>query len=162
MRRAYEQYAGLRDLLRRAGELSAKTVILDVEPLVAAWDSGQEALEKGVADVAGEAAAIPGVRVVCFATNAARRPSGVLPAPAAQVTYLAKAGKPLRTGPYRDLPRPGVVIGDQLATDGALAWRLGYTFLQYRCPGLDRVPAGPRFMGYCGALVRPVLFTRPR
>jgi predicted HAD superfamily phosphohydrolase YqeG len=76
------------------------------------------------------------------------------------VIYLARAGKPLRTAPYRILPRPGVVIGDQLATDGALARRLGYTFLQYR-PRLDHVPAGPRLMDYVGRLIRPVLFTRP-
>jgi hypothetical protein len=38
-----------------------------------------------------------------------------------------------------------VVIGDQVATDGMLARRLGYTFLHYR-PGLERVPViiGPR------------------
>jgi predicted HAD superfamily phosphohydrolase YqeG len=160
MRQPYEQYADLADLLRRTGELSAKTVIFDVEPLVAAWDSGQEALDRGVADVAAQAAAVPGVAVVCFATNAERRPSRVPAAGATRVMYLAGAGKPLRTAPYRDLPGPGVVIGDQLATDGALAWRLGYTFLQYR-PGLDHVPAGPRLMQQVGRLVRPVLFTRP-
>ena len=162
MRQRYEQYSELRDLLRRTGELSAKTVIFDVEPLVAGWDSGQEALEQGVADVAGQAAAVPGVQVVCFATNAERRPSRLPVAGAdVRVIYLSHAGKPLRTAPYRNLPAPGVVIGDQVATDGALAWRLGYTFLQYR-PRLDDVPAGPRLMGYAGRLVRPVLFTRPR
>jgi predicted HAD superfamily phosphohydrolase YqeG len=160
MRQPYEQYAELADLLRRTGELSGKTVIFDVEPLVATWDSGQEALDRGVADVAAQAAAVPGVAVVCFATNAERRPSRVPAAGATRVMYLAGAGKPVRTAPYRDLPRPGVVIGDQLATDGALAWRLGYAFLQYR-PQLDHVPAGPRLMGQVGRLMRPVLFTRP-
>ncbi|HEY4462561.1 MAG TPA: hypothetical protein VGN41_07820 [Streptosporangiaceae bacterium] len=160
MRQPYEQYADLADLLRRTGELGARTVIFDVEPLVAAWDSGQEALDQGVADVAAQAAAVPGVAVVCFSTNAERRPSRAPAAGATRVMYLAGAGKPLRTAPYRDLPRPGVVIGDQLATDGALAWRLGYAFLQYH-PRLDHVPAGPRLMGHVGRLVRPVLFTRP-
>ncbi len=79
--------------------------------------------------------------------------------------YLASAGKPLRTAYYRAFPRPGVVIGDQLATDGALARRLGYAFLQYRpepgsLPG--GLPAGPRLMDWGGRLVRPLLFARPR
>ena len=78
------------------------------------------------------ARAIPGVIVVCFATNSARRPSSTLAGDGVRVEYLALAGKPLRTGYYRDFPRPGVVIGDQLATDGALARRLGYAFLQFQ------------------------------
>ena len=160
MRQPYEQYADLADLLRRTGELSAKTLIFDVEPLVATWDSGQEALDHGVADVAAQAAAVPGAEVVCFATNAFRRPSRVPAAGATRVIYLARAGKPLRTAPYRDLPRPGVVIGDQLATDGVLARRLGYAFLQYR-PRLRHVPLGPRLMDYAGRLIRPVVLSRP-
>jgi hypothetical protein len=75
------------------------------------------------------------------------------------MVWLAAAGKPLRTAAYRDFPRPGVVIGDQVATDGVLAWRLDYTFVQYR-PELDRIPAGPRVMKRLGELIRPLLFTR--
>jgi predicted HAD superfamily phosphohydrolase YqeG len=159
VRTAYEQLAGLPDVVRRAGQLSAKTMIFDVEPLVAYWDGGQEALDEGAALVLGQAVAVPGVRVVCFATNSARRLSVVPGSPGVRVVYQASARKPLRTAPYRDFPRPGVVIGDQVATDGMLARRLGYAFLHYR-PGLERVPAGPRLMNYCGQLVRPLLFTR--
>jgi len=36
-------------VLSRVEELSARTVIFDVEPLVAYWDSDQEALERGAA-----------------------------------------------------------------------------------------------------------------
>jgi hypothetical protein len=141
--------------------MSAKTVVFDVEPLVAYWDSGQGALDQGVAGVVGQAAAVAGVRVVCFATNSARRPSAVPDHAGARVVYLASAGKPLRTAQYRGFPRPGVVIGDQVATDGMLARRLGYAFLLY-LPGPGRVPAGPRLMGWGGKLMRPLLFTRPR
>jgi hypothetical protein len=59
--------------------------------------------------------------------------------------YVASAGKPLRTASYRVLPRPGAVIGDQVATDGLLARRLGYTFLHWS-PPLTGVPLGPRLM----------------
>lgn len=75
--------------------------------------------------------------------------------------YLASAGKPFRIAPYRDLPRPGMVIGDQVATDGILARRLSYTFVLLD-PQLSEVPFGPRLMGAGGRLVRPVLFTRAK
>ena len=53
-----------------------------------------------------------------------------------------------------------MVIGDQVATDGVLARRRGYTFLRYR-PPLDGTPTGTRLMDYGGRLVRPLLFNRP-
>lgn len=147
-------------MLLRVRELSARTVIFDVEPLVAYWDSGQEALDQGVATVVSWTGLVAGLQVLCFATNSARRPSVVPGGEGVRVIYLASAGKPMRMAPYRGFPRPGVVIGDQVATDGILARRLGYAFVQYR-PQLDGVPAGPRLMGGLGWLVRPVLFTRP-
>jgi predicted HAD superfamily phosphohydrolase YqeG len=97
--------------------------------------------------------------VVCFATNSLRRPSAVPSQAAVQVVYLASAGKPVQTAAYRHFPRPGVVIGDQVATDGILARRLGYVFLLFD-PQLTGVPPGPRLMGAWGRLVRPLLFTR--
>jgi len=160
MRPAYDRLATLDEVLRRAGELSPKTLVFDVEPLVAPWDSGQDALDQGVASVLARARAIPGVAVVCFSTNSIRRPSSPLAGNGVRAEYLALAGKPLRTGYYRAFPRPGVVIGDQLATDGALARRLGYAFLQYH-PDPGSLPAGPRLMDRCGQLLRPLLFARP-
>jgi predicted HAD superfamily phosphohydrolase YqeG len=160
VRAGYERLAGLDELLRRLRELPARTVVLDVEPLVAFWDSGPEALDRGVALVVSRAGLVPGLQVLCFATNSARRPSAVPGAEGVRVIYLASAGKPMRIAPYRDFPRPGVVIGDQVATDGILARRLGYEFVQYR-PQLDVVPAGPRLMGRLGWLVRPLIFRRP-
>ena len=160
MRPAYDRLATLDELLRRAGELSAKTLVFDVEPLVAHWESGQDSLDQGVNSVLARAGAIPGVLVVCFSTNSARRPSAPLAGDGVRAEYLALAGKPLRTGYYRDFPRPGVVIGDQMATDGALARRLGYTFLEYH-PDQGSLPVGPRLMDWCGQLVRPLLFARP-
>lgn len=159
MRAAFTQVAGLDDAVRQAGELSARTMVFDVEPLIAYWDSGQEALDQGVARVLSEVAAVPTVQVVCFATNSVRRPSAIPSAPGVRVVYLASAGKPLRIAPYRGFPRPGVVIGDQVATDGILASRLGYTFVLVNPEPMD-IPAGPRLMRAGGRLVRPLLFTR--
>jgi predicted HAD superfamily phosphohydrolase YqeG len=160
VRAGFECLAGLDEVLGRVRELSARTVIFDVEPLVAYWDSGQQALDRGIALVAGQAGAVPGVQVVCFATNSQRRPSGLLRGEGARVVYVASAGKPLRTSWYVGFPRPGVVVGDQIATDGLLARRLGYAFVQYR-PPLAGVPAGPGLMKGVGRLVRPLVFTRP-
>jgi hypothetical protein len=164
VRVAYERLAERHELLCRARDLSSKTIILDVEPLVAYWDTGQDVLDAGIAQVLGQLAGDPDVAVVCFSTNSARRPS-FLPAARApgergpRVVYLASAHKPLRTAPYREFPRPGVVIGDQVATDGILARRLGYTFLRY-CPDLAHVPAGPRLMNDLGRPLEPLLFNR--
>jgi predicted HAD superfamily phosphohydrolase YqeG len=159
MRSRYERLAGLDEALDRVRELSVQTVIIDIEPLVAHWDSSQQALDRGVAQVARRAAAVPGLKVVCFSTNSLRRPS-LMPSTRTdvRVVYVAAAGKPLRTSWYEGFPPPGAVIGDQVATDGILARRLGFIFLL--CNPLDHVPAGPRMMKGLGSLVRPLLFTR--
>jgi predicted HAD superfamily phosphohydrolase YqeG len=160
MRAGYERLAGLDEVLHRARELQARTVVFDIEPLVAYWDSGQAALDRGVALVLSQVETVPSVQVVCFATNSVRRPSSVSPGGGVRVVYLASAGKPLRLASYRSFPRPGMVIGDQIATDGILARRLGYVFVQYRPPS-GRLPAGPWLMDWLGRLVRPLLFTQP-
>lgn len=162
MKVAYERFAEAPDLLRRARELSSRTIILDVEPLVAYWDTGQEVLDAGIAAILGQIGADPHVSIVCFATNSARRPSadsGASGARGPRVVYLSSAHKPFRIAPYRDFPRPGVVLGDQVATDGILARRLGYSFLHY-CPDLTHVPPGPRLMYDLGRPLEPLLFTR--
>jgi predicted HAD superfamily phosphohydrolase YqeG len=153
---AYEQLTELRGVLARARELSVRTIIFDVEPLVAWWDSSRESLDQGVATIVSELEQLPDVRVVVFATNSARRPSAIPSIAGVRVVYLASAGKPLRTAPYRGFPRPGAVIGDQVATDGLLARRLGYTFLRWS-PRLTGVPLGPRFMHLAGRLAQPLL-----
>jgi len=157
VRTAYYRAADLGGLLGKAAELGARTIVLDVEPLVAYWDNGQQALEEGITRVLAAAAAVPGVAVVCFSTNSARRPASVPSHPGVRVVYLASARKPVATAAYASFPRPGVVIGDQVATDGLLARRLGYAFLHFWPPA---APLGPRLLGYGGRAVRPLLFAR--
>ena len=159
MRAALDRATGMDDVVRRAGELSAQTMIFDVEPLVAFWDGGQEALDQGISRVLSEVAVLPALKVLCFATNSQRRPSVVPSSAGVRVVYLASAGKPMRTAAYQRFPRPGVVIGDQVATDGILARRLGYAFVLFD-PHLTGLPAGPRLMGTAGRLVRPLFFTQ--
>jgi predicted HAD superfamily phosphohydrolase YqeG len=160
MKSHYERHTELEDVLDRARQLSVRTMIVDVEPLVSWWDNPRESLDGGVAMVAGKVATLPEVRVLVFATNSRRRPSAVPADRELEVRYLASAGKPLRTAPYRGLPRPGAVVGDQVPTDGLLAWQLGFTFLHYQ-PRLADVPLGPRLMHRLGRLAVPLLFRRP-
>lgn len=160
MRTAFEHATDLGDAARRAGELSARTVIVDVEPVVAYWNGSQQDLDEGVARVLSEITKLPTVEVVCFSTNSLRRPSVVPSAAGVRVVYLVSAGKPLRTTAYQRFPRPGAVIGDQVATDGILARRLGYAFIQVDPP--SGRPAGPRLMGAAGRLAQPLLFTTAR
>lgn len=159
MRARYEHAASLGDVARHVAKLSARTMIMDVEPLVAYWDGERAELDQGIARVLGEVAAVPGLQVVCFSTNSSRRPSALPDLPQVRVMYLSSAGKPLRTAPYQGLPRPGVVVGDQVATDGILARRLGYAFVLYD-PQAGAVPLGPRLMGAWGQMLRPLLFRR--
>jgi predicted HAD superfamily phosphohydrolase YqeG len=157
VRTVFERATDLGDAVRRTGELSARTVIFDVEPLVAYWNGTQNNLDDGIALVLNEIAKLPTVEVVCFSTNSLRRPSVVPSAAGVRVVYLSSAAKPLRTTAYQRFPRPGVVIGDQVATDGILARRLGYTFIKLDPPSGS--PAGPRLMAAAGRLVQPLLFT---
>ncbi|HEY1665618.1 MAG TPA: hypothetical protein VGG54_07990 [Trebonia sp.] len=136
-----------------------RTMIFDVEPLVAWWDSGQQALDLGIAAILAELDEVPQLQVLVFSTNSARRPSVLPAAPGVQVRYLASAGKPFRTAPYRGLPKPGAVIGDQVPTDGLLAYRLGFTFLHWN-PRLAGVPLGPKMMQLVGRLAQPVFFRK--
>lgn len=154
---SYDRLANLEDISGYTSRLSARTLVIDIEPFVAHWDSGQEELDDGIARVLDFVATIPGVLVVCFATNSSRRPSALEGAPGVQVEYLASAGKPLQVTPYRRFPRPGIVIGDQVLTDGLLARRLGYTFLHY-VPERATMPRGPKLLSRFGGLVRPVLW----
>jgi predicted HAD superfamily phosphohydrolase YqeG len=159
MRGHYVRVTGLPDLFANARELSVKTMIFDIEPLVAPWHGSVESLDQGIARVLDDITAVPSVRVVVFSTNSARRPSTVPTRDGLEVRYLASAEKPLRTAPYDGLPRPGAVAGDQVPTDGLLAYRLRFTFLHYM-PRLPDVPFGPGLMHRWGELVRPLAFRR--
>jgi hypothetical protein len=86
----YVRVTGLAGLFAEARELSVRTMIFDVEPLVA-WHGSQESLDQGIAHILGDARTVPSVRVVVFATNSARRPSAVPACDGLQVRYLASA-----------------------------------------------------------------------
>ena len=107
MTSSYVRVTGLADLFAEARELSVKTMIFDVEPLVAPWHGSQESLDQGIARILGDARTVPSVRVVIFATNSARRPSAVPASDGLQVRYLASAVS--HCGPRRTVTFPGRV-----------------------------------------------------
>jgi predicted HAD superfamily phosphohydrolase YqeG len=148
------QIAAWADVLRHVEDESPACVIFDVEPLVSYWRNGSADLESGVARVLDEMAGLAGVRMVAFSTNSGRRPAAALTREGLDIRYVSDARKPFRSREYRDFPRPGMLVGDQMATDGLLAWRLGYTFLHYR-PAPATIPPRSRAMGYVG---RPFRF----
>jgi predicted HAD superfamily phosphohydrolase YqeG len=159
MRVSYKRIDDPEQVLNHIATVAARTVIFDVEPLVAFWDTDTATLDRGIASMLERLCDLPGVAVVVFATNSARRPTRPPNGHAhQQVLYLASAGKPLRTKPYRSLPRPGLVVGDQIPTDGLLARRLGYGFVHYQ-PHLHATPRGPRAMRMLAHPLRPILFT---
>lgn len=103
-------------------------VLLDVEPYVAEWLTGQDVLDAGVARLAGLWAEQP----VLVVTNSARVVSATaLPAPWRQ---LRRARKPFTRLRAFDVPAGSVVVGDQPLQDGLLAWRVQATFVTVPFP----------------------------
>lgn len=153
----YQEFCDEQGLLQRLEELSPRTLVIDIEPLVAYWDGTQDALDSGIARELDLVSAVPSVVVVCFATNSARRPSVQPPSTGVDVVYLAAARKPTRVKPYLSFPRPGAVVGDQVLTDGLLAKRLGYTFLHYHAP-LTGAPLRPQLLAVLGRLASRAIF----
>jgi predicted HAD superfamily phosphohydrolase YqeG len=150
--------ADLDDVIVWLAQLHARAVVFDIEPLVAYWNTGQDTLRRGVDAVLGRVSSVPDVEVVGFTTNSPRRLSLDREYAGAEVFYLSDALKPFRTGRYRGLPRPAVLVGDQTATDGVLAWRLGFAFAQVTPPA--SIPLGPRLMNLLGRPLAPLLFHR--
>jgi predicted HAD superfamily phosphohydrolase YqeG len=157
-RRAYLKASDLVEVVAALVERAPASVVVDIEPLVADWVSGQAELDAGVTSVLEAFSRLPGSPVVVFATNSRRRADRPLES---SVRYLTLAGKPLRTAPFSSLPRPAMVVGDQFATDGLLALRLGFEFVWVDTRDRD-VPLGSRLMGVLGWPVRRLFFESPR
>ena len=154
MRVPYREVTNLATVVDWLGELGARTVLLDVEPLVAVWDTGDAELKRGVDEAVALLSEVPSLESVGFATNSLRKLSGAV---AGNAFFVTAARKPLLTRPYRHLPHPGVVVGDQLATDGVLAWRLGFAFAYVRHPE-TRHPWGPALLRQLSRPLRRLLF----
>lgn len=149
----------LDEIVAAVRDAHAGTVLFDVEPLVADWGSDAASLDRGLATTRTRLADVAGLHRLIFLTNARRAPAS-MPAAAGPlaVSYVARARKPWRARRLGPLPPPIAVVGDQLLTDGLLAWRLRAqpaTFLHaVTHPG----PLWPRLQRAAGRLIAPLLF----
>ncbi|MEX1141477.1 MAG: hypothetical protein WD993_08560 [Thermoleophilaceae bacterium] len=138
------------------------TAVVDVEPVTAPWRSGEKALSDGLAGALRELARAGRIERIVFLTNSRRVPVDGLPAES-QAVYVARARKPWRLGAIADPSPPVAVIGDQLLTDGLLAWRLSSQgtpaiFVHWQCP---KTHWWPRLQQAAGTCLRPLLFRTP-
>ncbi|MFI0406721.1 hypothetical protein [Actinomadura sp. 3N508] len=111
-------------------ELRIAGLVVDVEPFVTSWDvTRAEFAQRAVALQEAIAQGAPSVRELVFASNSSRAGTLSIPARPPKTALEPNARKPWRIAYLGELPRPIAVIGDQVLTDGLLAWRLGAAFL---------------------------------
>jgi hypothetical protein len=139
-------------------ELRPATLVVDVQPFVAPWGCSLEDMASRVIALSRHLVeAAPKLSTLVFATNAwltfRVKHLGECP----QVTLVGTACKPWRTGYLSDAPRPVVVVGDQVITDGLLAFRLHGQFLHWQVDG--RTPWWPRLQAIAGDLIVKRVFS---
>jgi predicted HAD superfamily phosphohydrolase YqeG len=112
-------------------DLRAATVIVDVEPLVVPWSSvSSAAFVNGATELCTLISAKSSVvSSIVFASNSRKARAPLPQCIRPETTVVQGAGKPWRTSYVCGLTRPVVVLGDQLLTDGLLAWRIGADFI---------------------------------
>jgi predicted HAD superfamily phosphohydrolase YqeG len=157
MRVSYRRVHDLDDVMTWLTELGARTVIFDVEPLIALWDTGHDVLRQGVDATVDQVLTVKEIEVVGFATNSLRHLELNRNRDGVQVFYTSRAAKPFFPRRHRHLPHPAVLVGDQIATDGLLAWRLGFAFAHVQNSHPHR-PWGPRLMHQLGRPLATELF----
>lgn len=130
-------------------ELQPATLVVDIQPFVAPWRASPDAMLSAAAALSEYLAeTLPDLKAVVFATNARGGLQPPLRDERVQVTFVSTARKPWRISYVADVPRPIVVLGDQIVTDGLLAFRLRGQFLHWREHG--RVPWWPRLQALIG------------
>lgn len=137
--------------------VEAATVVLDVEPMIVRWRGTEREFRSGAGQFLDAiAVGAPSVHAVVISSNA-RAPRPPVRYRGA-ITLRSRAGKPWRVGYLRDMPRPLVVVGDQIVTDGVLAWRMRGTFLHWHHE--LATPWWPRLQAAAGRVLGPLFLTR--
>lgn len=130
------------------------SVIVDVEPLVARWNTDAAELAAGTRRTIGELSRLNYVAQLVFVTNSTRE-TPVISLGDLRCTYVSAAGKPWKARLYRGLERPICVLGDQTLTDGLLALRLSAYFVHVT----PRVmPCWPRLQSFATRPIEPLFF----
>jgi hypothetical protein len=139
---------------RAIADFGAATVVFDAQPIVFDWHGN---VARPIVDLCDQvAAAAPTVTNFLIATNAVQLKTGHGTNEAGTIQVEVAARKPWRTAYVRHYPRPFVVVGDQVLTDGLLAWRLGGDFVEWSDPA--PMPLWPRWQRRAGALIAPLIF----
>lgn len=144
-------------LMSMAAELRTRTLVVDVEPLLSPWGAATETVLVAIASFADESIArIPSLECLVFATNA-RMPFIKTLKTDDRFMFISDARKPWRTNYLKGCPKPITVIGDQVLTDGFLAYRLEGNFLHWR--SRCTIPLWPRAQMMAGKLIESVFFS---
>jgi hypothetical protein len=139
-------------------ELQPAALVVDVQPFVAPWGCSPEAMVSAAVALSEYLAEeMPNLKTVVFATNARPVFHQLLREERPRVTFVSAARKPWRIAYVGDVPRPVVVLGDQIITDGLLAFRLHGQFLHWRVRG--RIPCWPRLQAIIGEVLVQFLFS---
>ena len=140
-------------LLVALGRLRPATLVVDVEPLVVPWDSAPTLFANAADDFMQTVRAnLPSVTSVVNSSHS-RCPRAADGKP--DIRIVTAARKPWRTKYLHDEPGPVAVAGDQVLTDGLLAWRLGASFLHWQVAG--PMPRWPRLQRWIGRIAAPFL-----
>lgn len=146
----------LADAVHHSG---AATVVVDVEPLLAGWHTPSEAVVAGAAEICSAIGSVArNVRCIVFTSNSRRELPRLPHGNVIATRVVPAARKPWRTDYLRYCPRPLIVVGDQLITDGLLAWRVRAAFLHWLHAG--SIPWWPRLQAAIGRIVCSIFFTR--
>ena len=145
-------------VLAAVAELQPATLVVDVQPLVAPWGCSSDAMISGAIALSEYLAdATPNLRTLVFATNARSGLRQDLQQERPQARFVSAAHKPWRIAYLASAPRPVVVLGDQIITDGLLASRLHGQFLHWRAHG--HIPWWPRLQAMVGCLLVKFMFS---
>lgn len=139
-------------------EFRPATVVADVEPLIVSWDSTAAEVDRRAARFAEKlATAVPlTLRLLVFASNSRMPVPGDLRAENIDIVFVSPARKPWVTRYLVAAPRPIVVVGDQVVTDGLLAVRSGTAFIHFIAD--DRPSWWPRLQAVIGKPVVRIAF----
>ena len=96
------------------------------------------------------------VRKIVFITNAAYTVPDLPSITPLPIAFIPNAGKPFARK-LRDMPTP-CVVGDQVLTDGLMAWRLQCPFIQWEGDHDQHVPTWPAIQRRIGGFVAPAIF----
>lgn len=124
-----------------AVRLKTRTLVVDVEPILTTWGTPAGIFGRVTIFAHSLAAELPSLRCLIFATNARIYMPKLLGLDRLGVALIDAACKSWRLWHLTDCPSPITVIGDQVMTDGHLAFRI-YGIFVY-CRTHDDIPFWP-------------------